>query len=299
MTAPRRTRGKSQKTLEQIASCIEILSEIQPASVRAVAYQLFIQKLIEDMGRSNTARVSRQLVYAREAGIIPWSWIVDETREAERVAQWDDPEQYARVVQLSYRRDRWAQQPQRIEVWSEKGTVRGTLAPVLDQYGVTFRVMHGFGSATAVHDVADETRGYENPLLVLYCGDWDCSGLHMSEEDLPDRLDEYGGSVEIQRVALNEEDIANRGLPSFDANTKAKDPRYKWFVRKYGHRCWELDALSPVVLRERVESCIRDNIDVPYWNRCATIERAEKESLVEVMRGWKGLLSNESRAAPP
>jgi hypothetical protein len=54
--------------------------------------------------------------------------------------------------------------------------------------------------------------------------------------------------------------------------------------------CWELDALSPVVLRERVESCIRDNIDVEYWARCEVIERAEQESLVEVMGDWKSVL---------
>ena len=173
--------------------------------------------------------------------------------------------------------------------------MRGTLAPVLDKYGVTFRVMHGYSSATVVNQVADATRDSENPLLVLYVGDWDPSGMHMSEVDLPKRLAEYGGSVEIQRVALNEEDIANRGLPSFDAITKTKDPRYKWFVRKYGHRCWELDALSPVVLRERVGSCIRSNIDIEYWARCEVIERAERESLVEVMGDWKSLLSNGAR----
>jgi hypothetical protein len=286
MTVPRRTRGKAQKTLEQIASCIEILSEIQPASVRAVAYQLFIQKLISDMSTSNTARVSRQLVYAREHNIVPWSWVVDETREAERVAQWDDPEQFARVVQRSYRRDYWTQQPRRIEVWSEKGTVRGTLAPVLDKYGVTFRVMHGFSSATVAHDVADETRDSKNPLLVIYCGDWDPSGLCMSEQDLPNRMDKYGGSVEIQRVALIEEDLG--GLPSFEASTKVKDPRSRWFVQNYGHQAWELDALSPVVLRERVANCIRANIDIQYWARCEVIERAERESLVDVMAGWNG-----------
>ena len=49
----------------------------------------------------------------------------------------------------AYRRDRWSDQPHWIEVWSEKGTVRGTLAPVLLDYGVTFRVMHGYGSTTA------------------------------------------------------------------------------------------------------------------------------------------------------
>ena len=43
-------------------------------------------------------------------------------------------------------------QPLAIEVWSEKGTVRGTLQPVLREFGVTFRVMHGYSSATTLHE---------------------------------------------------------------------------------------------------------------------------------------------------
>ena len=46
---------------------------------------------------------------------------------------------------------------------SEKGTVRGTLAPVLDTYGMTFRVMHGYGSATAVHDAAEQSTAADKP----------------------------------------------------------------------------------------------------------------------------------------
>lgn len=104
------------------------------------------------MSKSSTNRVSKQLVYAREQGMIPWEWVVDETREAERTPSWDNPDAFARAVQLSYRRNRWAQQSKQIEVWSEKGTVRGTLAPVLDKYGVTFRVLHGYSSATTVNE---------------------------------------------------------------------------------------------------------------------------------------------------
>ena len=37
------------------------------------------------MARSEMARVYRLLLKAREQGIIPWEWIVDETRELERV----------------------------------------------------------------------------------------------------------------------------------------------------------------------------------------------------------------------
>ena len=140
-------RGKSKASLELIEACHEILSSIHPASVRAVCYQLFIRKLIPDMGKSSTNRVSTQLVYAREEGIIDWSWIVDETREVERISSWDDLADFANAVRRSYRRDRWSDQSRRVEVWSEKGTVRGTLAPVLQTYGVSFRVMHGYGSA--------------------------------------------------------------------------------------------------------------------------------------------------------
>ncbi len=56
---------------------------------------------------------------------------------------------------------------ERLEVWSEKGTVRGTLAPILRPYAVTFRVMYSFGGATSVWDVSEETSGLEKPLRVL------------------------------------------------------------------------------------------------------------------------------------
>ena len=69
------------------------------------------------------------------------------------------PLEYARCVARSYRRDFWNQQPVRCEVWSEKGTIRGVLQPVLDHYAVGFRVMHGFGSATIVHDIAEDDDG--------------------------------------------------------------------------------------------------------------------------------------------
>ena len=91
--------------------------------------------------------------------IHPWEWIVDETRTRERVSTWADPAAYARTVARSYRRDFWNQQPVRVEVWSEKGTIRGVLAPVLNQYAVGFRVMDGFSSATSVHDVAGDDDG--------------------------------------------------------------------------------------------------------------------------------------------
>src|SRR5262249_41175112 len=158
----------------------------QPITGRGIGYKLFTAGLIPSMSRSEMQRVYRLLKEARERDHIPWEWIVDETRSIERVSTWDNPAQYARAVARSYPPHFWNQQPVRCEVWSEKGTVRGVLQPVLDQYAVGFRVMHGFSGATTVYEVAQDDDG--RGLIALYVGDYDPSGMFMSERDLPDRI---------------------------------------------------------------------------------------------------------------
>jgi hypothetical protein len=131
---PGRGRGMAQASLDLIDAMATAAKAAHPITGRGIGYKLFVAGLIPSMARSEIARVYRLLLKAREQGIIPWEWIVDETREFERVATWGNPEQYARAVARSYRRDFWNQQPVRVEVWSEKGTVRGVLQPVLDHY---------------------------------------------------------------------------------------------------------------------------------------------------------------------
>ena len=280
-TCSKKGRGLGKASLALIEAIHAIVEAAQPINGRRVGYKLFVAGLIRSM--SDMQRVYRLLKEAREHGIVPWSWIVDETRELERVAAWSNPEEYARATIRDFRRDYWDQQPVRVEVWSEKGTVRGVLRPVLDAYGVGFRVMHGFASATSVHEIADDDDG--RPLIAVYVGDWDPSGLYMSEHDLPERLSRYAGDhVTLIRVALTGEQLAD--LPSFPAADKKKDRRYKWFVKNFGTRCWELDALDPNNLRACVEEEIRGWIEPTAWNRCKVTEAAEKESLVEVMAAW-------------
>lgn len=289
----RRTRGKARSTIELIEACHEILDEIQPASVRAVCYRLFTMGLIPDMSKGSTNKVSKVLVSAREDGTIPWEWIVDETREAERPGTWSNPNAIIDAAVRQYRRDYWQDQPVRIEVWSEKGTVRGTLAPVLRDFGVTFRVMHGFASATAINAIADMSVEDTRPMIALYVGDYDPSGLYMSEVDLPDRLQRYGAEVDVVRVALLVDDVDE--LPSFDVETKKNDGRYQWFVDRYGRRCWELDAMSPVDLRARVANRIEQHIDGDAWQRAVEIERVETASMGDFMTAWRSKLRQATK----
>src|SRR5262249_27453029 len=169
-TSLKKGRGMGSQSLDLIQTMYDAAESAHPITGRGIGYKLFTAGLIPSMDRNQMQRVYRLLKEARERDMIPWDWIVGETRELEGVSTWDKPAEYARCVARSYRREFWIQQPHRVEVWSEKGTVRGVLQPVLDEYAVGFRVMHGFSSATTINDVAGDDDG--RPLIVLYCGDY-------------------------------------------------------------------------------------------------------------------------------
>jgi hypothetical protein len=282
-TSTPKGRGMGRRSLDLIEAMRAITEAVQPVTGRGVGYKLFATKLIASMATKEMQRVYRLLKEARERGYIPWEWIVDESRRIERVSTWSNPAEYAQCVARSYRRDFWDQQPDRVEVWSEKGTIRGVLRPVLDHYAIGFRVMHGFSGATTIHDVAQDNDG--RPLVVLYVGDFDPSGVFMSEVDLPKRLAEYGGHhITLKRIALTREQA--RGLPFFSVREKRGDPRYHWFRSNYGERCWELDAMDPNDLRDCVEQAIVELIEPVAWERCELINQAEQESLRTILGKW-------------
>jgi hypothetical protein len=109
----------------------------------------------------------------------------------------------------------------------------------------------------------------------------------VSDCDLPARLDNYGGVLTLQRLALKAQDVTAGTLPTFDA--KETDSRYQWFVGRYGCDAWEVDALSPVVLRARVTEAIEAVIDWETWERCAMTERAEQQSMTQFFGTWQGI----------
>jgi hypothetical protein len=271
-------RGIAAETKRLLELCTEIVATRGPISVRGVCYQLFVREAIPSMQKAQTQKVSRLLVYARERGIIEWEDIVDESRTIERPAMWTDLVAFSQVVARSYRKDYWTTQPYSVQVWSEKGSVGGVLRPITEKYGVPFMAAHGFASATALHDAAQDSATDPRRCVVVYCGDHDASGLYMSEVDLPERLARYGGAAEVKRIALLSSDTLD--LPSFRA--KASDKRYAWYRARYGKLAWEIDAMDPNRLRDLVEGMILTFIDQAAWQRMQVNEEAEQASVRQV-----------------
>jgi hypothetical protein len=283
-TRKRGQRGRSKATLDLIRACLEIIEARYPITVRGVAYPLFVTyRLIDSMSKENTNKVSNHLTELREEGVIPWHYIVDESRTVEAEPGYANLEQYGRVIERAYRRDFWSDQKYRLIIVSEKATVSGLLRAIIEKYGVTWFPVHGFNSATKVNGFVEEIKADKRIYVFLYCGDWDPSGMWMSERDwfvtgtdhvFPrdtrkcNRLIRYGADpnrMKWQRIALVKEDL--QSLPSFDAEEKKTDTRYKWFIRNYGNQAYEIDAMDPRILRERVESHILRYIDHDAWER--------------------------------
>jgi hypothetical protein len=144
-------------------------------------------------------------------------------------------------------------------VVSEKGTIRGTLAPVLDEFEVDFLPVGSYASATRVNDLAGLVNT-EQPLLLLYLGDHDPSGRGISDMDFPRRrlrytFEHYRSAkdskawlqslsdeviaklsrqrgLEVRRIALTVADTEDLGDDlAFPSADKADDSRYAWSSR--------------------------------------------------------------------
>ena len=194
-------------------------------------------------------------------------------REPRHVAMWDDLADFAETAAAAYRRDVWATQPHRLEVWLEKDALSGVFGQVLQRYGVTLNVGRGYDSWTSIWEAG---RRLDDDTTVLYFGDFDPSGEDMVRS-LAERLGFFGCQPEIVKVALTVEDIARYGLPPMPA--KRTDSRAPAFIAEYGDRAVELDALPPPILRERLEAAVCDLMDLEALEEVKRLEEQERESL--------------------
>jgi hypothetical protein len=136
----------------------------------------------------------------------------------------------------------------------------------------------------------------DRPLIALYIGDFDPSGMCMSEQDLPKRIKEYNGDhITLKRIALTADQTGT--LPSFSVETKTRDTRYKWFKQNFGDSCWELDAMDPRELRSLVETEITALIDRRLWDQQEQKEAREKKSIEVLLRWWANVESLRGAAS--
>jgi hypothetical protein len=299
-------RGLSRATILLIRYANRLLRDNHPMTLRQLHYAIFSRKEIPyDNTLADYRRLSRATTVARRA-FREWElagadksnppacwikpdWMVDETLEAETVSVWKDASVYVDTVKRSYRRDNWQDQTEYCEVWSEKATILGSIRPVADQFGLTLRVCHGFGSTGMESQVGEHFETLKKEITVFFLGDHDPSS-RIIEEDIHQRAQSAAGrSFTMERLAIHEQDIRRFNLPP--QRIKTSDSRAHSFRNRYGHNAptVELDALPPEELRRRVELAVMGLIDWELWQHQVEVQQVELTCIADFADRIKNL----------
>lgn len=281
-TAYREELHLSPKNVIQLNVINEIIDEYAEQGYTLTLRQLYYQLVSRDIIANKVAeyaKLSDLLVKGRMAGVVDWDAIEDRVR-VPKLPYWvrgissaldDTVEQY--------RLDRQEGQDNYIELWVEKDALSGVLSPITEKYHINLMVNRGYSSCTAMHDAFERIERAERKgktATILYLGDHDPSGLDMVR-DIEARLNEFGVSPEVVAIGLTMAQIKKYNPPPNPA--KITDPRAKEYIRNYGQKSWEVDALNPKTLNELVKKNVESRIDMDKYEEQVQQEEEDKEEL--------------------
>lgn len=275
--------GLRAKNLQLAWAAASILHDEHPCTLRGLFYRIVSTGLLPNTDKEHYKRVGRILTTLREAGTVPFSWLVDNIRTTLKPSSWSGLADFADTVRDAYRMDYWERLPEYVHIICEKDAIAGVLQPVTRKYDVALSPIRGYVSLSFAMEIADQWSRIEKPISAYYLGDYDASGFDL-ERDAREKMERYcHREFEWHRLGVNEEDFELFDLIALEPKTT--DRRAAKFMREHGSKCAELDALPATELRRRVEDAISAHIPDGTWEKLERVEELEKES-------WSSLLAN-------
>lgn len=268
--------GFTGRNLPLAYAAIEKAREEKPVTLRSLFYRLVSAGLIPSTDQTHYQRVGRIVGKLREGGAMPFSWIVDNTRQNIKPSSWSGLADFAETVSKAYRLNFWERLPTYVHFFCEKDAIAGTLEPVTREFDVTLSPIRGYASLSFAHDIARTWNRIEKPINAYYLGDFDPSGFDL-ERDVREKLERYcDREFHWERLAVNAEDFSRFDL--IPLKPKKSDARYRKFVTEHGSECAEVDAIPSTELRRRVRESIEKLIPREEWERLKQVEAIERES---------------------
>jgi hypothetical protein len=174
LSAAHTAKGKLQRALLDLLRVHEREGTL-PTSNRFLFYEL-VQAGVVPKAATGKRRADQNLIDAlthlREAKLVPWSWIVDETRT---MTSWRTAPTVAEYVARSVDRaalDRWGGHPAPL-ILCESRSLAGALHDLSSEYACPIAPTNGQAKGFLITEVAPRLRPMQR---VLYLGDWDHCG---------------------------------------------------------------------------------------------------------------------------
>lgn len=273
------------ESLAKIQLCNEIIDRYTAQGLRLTLRQLYYQLVtVNAIVNKETEydNLGKLVSEARLAGKIDWDAIEDRVRVPRQPSEFENLSDLIEAACSSYRLPRWKGQKFYVELWVEKDALSGVLAPIASEFHVTLMVNRGYSSQSAMYESGlrfrrackDGQRG-----ILIYLGDHDPSGEDMVR-DVQDRLDLFGCSVEVEKIALTMAQVRQYNPPPNPA--KMTDSRSAAYVAIHGASSWEVDALPPDVLAELIRRRLREIANMAMMRRVMKKEEEDKGRLREL-----------------
>lgn len=270
-----------QEALDDIKVANFIIEEYEgkgfAMSLRQFYYQMVARGMRENSKPSYDC-LKTLISDGRLAGLVSWTAIEDRGRNLMGHQTFDGPHQAIKwLAKEHYRIDLWTDQPFRPEVWVEKAAQEGTVGQICNQLRVDFFSCKGYNSQSEQWRAGRRFAGYiakgQTP-IVFHLGDHDPSGIDMTRDNR-DRLSMFAGTpINVQRIALNMPQIEKYNPPPNPV--KFSDSRAEDYEQEFGESSWELDALSPTVIKDLIEDAILRVRDRKKYDAMLKLEAEDK-----------------------
>jgi hypothetical protein len=295
------SRRFSASSLRTIKLANDIIAEYEAQGYELTLRQLYYQFVSRDLipnSQKEYKKLGSTINDARLAGLVSWAAIVDRTRNLEGNSHWEDPASFMESVVPQFQIDKWHNQPCRVEVWIEKDALAGIAERICRKLDVSYFSCRGYTSQSEMFAAGQRLKRFAavNPNrkfaggslrqtpVIIHLGDHDPSGIDMSR-DIADRLKMFMGGMEVNRIALNMDQVRKFNPPPNPA--KITDSRAIKYIKLHGRESWELDALDPRVLSDLIEKTVLSYRDERKWKEATKMEREYQAKLSDMADNLK------------
>jgi len=272
------------------ARLIPIVKANKPCTVRGVYYQAEVAGIVSKDDK-DADLIQRRLLGLRRQGVIPYSSIVDESREVYGPETYDGLDDFANDVASLYRKDYWRKSGVWVQIWMEKRALAGVLRPVTDEWGINLYVCGGQPSETYLWRAGSDIAARKAETHIYVLSDFDPGGESIYEAIAYGTRKVKGGvsrfakdvPIHVHKLALSAEQIHQWNLPT--RKCKQTDRRAVKFMAKHGDISAELDAIAAPKLRKLVSDAIATHMDASALEKMKLIEREERSIGKKLLMG--------------
>lgn len=236
----------------------------------------------------NYKRLGSMINHGRENGDISWTAFEDRHRTLYGTNPVEDPDDVVEDIEQRLILDCWKDQPTYLEVYVEKDALGPIVARPANKWRAPHMACKGYLSASQAWRAGlrfKQAMDLGKRGILIHVGDHDPSGKDMTRDNW-DRLNMFAEQdIEVNRVALNMDQILARNPPPNPA--KVTDSRFVNYVREFGDRCWELDALEPQELDDVISTAVESYVDKKLWDATIKREQVERGKIKEFYDGVK------------